>query len=174
MKRFRSINLLVIALTAFIAVSGCTAPVSFRPNFLGNSAETQFCAWPSNWAICGHARGASDEAYNQQSLKYGPQSVDGNKPNAFLHATWHALMTNRMSNNPATAIGFGQRHEAAAPHIPDAVMDLHNNEVGAWVGAQAPTESDSINFCKWLADNAAWAGGTNPPSGPDRALWHIR
>jgi hypothetical protein len=141
---------------------------------LGNSEEKAFCVIPSHIAICVIARGASDEAYRQQSIKYGPQSVDGNRPNAFLHAVWHGLMTKRMSNNPATAIGFGQRHESGSLSFVDSVMDLHNNEVGAWVGAQAPTELDTINFTKWLADNSAWAGGTNPPTGPERALWHIR
>ena len=167
----RSAGAGLLALMAGTVV-GCTA--SPYPTFLGNTTEIAWCAWPTHVNLCLIARGAKSDTERYTDDNYGRSNHrDGNKANAFHHATWHSLMTKRMSNNPATAIGFGERHEALAPDIPYAKMDLHNNEVGAWVGAQAPNEQLSVQFNKGLADNA-FLSQMSPVGGPAQALWYIR
>jgi hypothetical protein len=134
-----------------------------------NSTEFNYCLPPSRWNICNQARVAMDEAFSWTQTIYGHRN-DGTKANAFQHSYWLARMTQRMSNNTATSMGFGDRHEANTSGNPKA-MDLHNNAIGANTGA-ATDENGARFYLKLGADDAfLWAGYPNPA--PADKLWYM-
>lgn len=134
-----------------------------------NSTEFSYCLPPSRWNICNQARNAMDEAYSWTESIYSHRN-DGTKANAFQHSYWLARMTQRMSNNTATAMGFGDRHEADTSGNPKA-MDLHNNSIGANVGAGS-SESAARFYLKLSADDAFYWGGYPDPAPADK-LWYM-
>jgi len=101
-----------------------------------NSAEFDYCIWhPSRWNNCIQAWEAKWEADSMTKIQFPPAgNDDSKKSNAFYHAWWHVRMTHRMSGNPATALRFGELHEAGWEWTPESQMDLHNNAVGAYTG----------------------------------------
>jgi hypothetical protein len=135
-----------------------------------NSTEFNYCVPPSRWNICNQARAARDEANAVTPAVFGFH-IDGTKSNAFLHSYWHARMTQRMSFNPATAIGFGQRHEAGQSGN-NSAMDLHNNPVGANVGAAFHAAADAQSILTNSANNAFYWGGYPDPAPADK-LWYL-
>lgn len=134
-----------------------------------NSTEFSYCLPPSRWSLCNQARVSMDEAYAWTLSLYGHRN-DGTKANAFQHSYWLARMTQRMSNNTATSMGFGNRHEADTSGDPKK-MDLHNNGIGANAGTTT-NENEARFYLKLGADDAFfWAG--YPNSAPSNKLWYM-
>jgi hypothetical protein len=134
-----------------------------------NSTEFNYCVPPSRWNICNQARVSMDEAFSWTQSIYGHR-IDGTKANAFQHSYWLARMTQRMSNNTATSMGFGDRHEANTSGNPKA-MDLHNNGIGANTGA-ITNEAGARFYLKLGADDAYYWGGFPDPAPADK-LWFL-
>lgn len=156
-----------MSIAALPASPAAAAPSQYPGGM--NSVEAAFCAWPTRAVICAEAALARVQAESWTQNLFGHRN-DGTKANAFQHSYWLARMTQLMSNNPVTAKGFGDRHEAFSFGNPKS-MDLHNNAFGATTGA-ATNENGARFFLKLGADNAhLWGGFPNPA--PVDKLWFM-
>ncbi|WP_147457591.1 LysM peptidoglycan-binding domain-containing protein [Paracoccus alkanivorans] len=90
----------------------------------------------------GLAYRTADEYYPQVGANGEPVkgSEDGHN-DAFRHAYWNALMTDRFGEDFATSFGTAHEGVEGNPAAKEA-MDLYNNEVGRRIASENPDASD--------------------------------
>lgn len=91
---------------------------------------------------------AANKALSEAARRFGRGSLHNGAGDAFRHCYWNAVLARDIGKD--NALQFTTAHESRPGNPPDEkVMDLHNNAVGARIGASNPNASDAVlaNLC---------------------------
>ncbi len=102
-------------------------------------SEKRWCSIPSRWGLCALSLKASRLSFRFTLNRFGQRGGRGIE-DAYQHFIWMALVA--YSAGAETARGFGNRHENFKGNNAKD-MALHNNRIGAMIGARAASRGIS-------------------------------
>lgn len=123
------------------------ADAGFDTGHLGgvNSAEAWFCGRSANYTSCHQAKVAAEDAVARALTAFAPSTLYLGAGDAYRHCYWNARMTIDMGASRAK--GFADRHEAEDSGLSQE-MDLRNNSIGRWVGANHRSYASASAECE--------------------------
>ena len=158
--RILSALLVLAAILPAIAIgNNAAARASDSPG--GDLWEMADCAFLVG-VRCFDVQDAASWAERVTAWKF-PGPAWNNQGDAFRHCAWMGALSTRVGID--AAIGVGEIHEKHNPGPEsERLMDLSNNETGAWIGNEALLSGTSdtwgyvMNHCEQLAKDGRLAG----------------
>jgi RHS repeat-associated protein len=100
-----------------------------------NPAERRWCL--ANPSCCCRAVHAMIKVHKRISQRYNGDPDPDSVGNAVKHCVWMCYTAQLMFCTPQLAKGLGEAHEVGAIPAHARAMDLHNNNVGAFLGGNS-------------------------------------